>query len=83
MPSQTQLCSADTIIDSAPTPHTQRWQVLAILSALMGFASISTDFYLPAMPEMADQLGADAGSVEFTISGFLIGFSLGQLYGEP
>lgn len=79
MPSQIQLCSADTIIDSAPTPHTQRWQVLAILSALMGFASISTDFYLAAMPEMADQLGADAGSVEFTISGFLIGFSLGQL----
>jgi DHA1 family bicyclomycin/chloramphenicol resistance-like MFS transporter len=80
MPSQTRLCSADTLADSAPIPHTQRWQVLAILSALMGFASISTDFYLPAMPEMANQLGADAGSVEFTISGFLIGFSLGQLF---
>ncbi len=28
------------------------WRVLAILSALMGFASISTDLYLPAMPAM-------------------------------
>ncbi len=45
----------------------------------MGFASISTDFYLPVMPDMAAQLGADAGSIEYTISGFLIGFSLGQL----
>lgn len=46
----------------------------------MGFASISTDFYLPAMPLMAAQLGADPGDVEYTISGFLIGFSLGQLF---
>jgi len=28
------------------------WRVLGILSALMGFASISTDLYLPAMPAM-------------------------------
>lgn len=80
MPSQAQLRSAGGIADDASTPHAQRWHVLAILSALMGFASISTDFYLPAMPEMANQLDADAGSVEFTISGFLIGFSLGQLF---
>lgn len=60
--------------------QTGRWHVLAILSALMGFASISTDFYLPAMPEMANDLGANSGEVDFTISGFLIGFSLGQLF---
>ncbi|SCB11016.1 MFS transporter, DHA1 family, bicyclomycin/chloramphenicol resistance protein [Rhizobium multihospitium] len=59
------------------------WRVLAILSALMGFASISTDLYLPAMPEMGRDLGADAGSIELTVSGFLIGFSLGQLLWGP
>ena len=32
------------------------WRVLAILSALMGFASISTDLYLPAMPAMGRAL---------------------------
>ncbi len=53
--------------------------MLAILSALMGFASISTDLYLPAMPTMGRALGAGAGMVEWTISGYLIGFSLGQL----
>jgi len=49
----------------------------------MGFASISTDLYLPAMPTMAADLGADAGSMELTVSGFLIGFSLGQLLWGP
>jgi DHA1 family bicyclomycin/chloramphenicol resistance-like MFS transporter len=57
--------------------------VLATLSALMGFASISTDLYLPAMPEMGRALGADAGTVELTVSGYLVGFSLGQLLWGP
>jgi hypothetical protein len=57
----------------------QPWRVLCVLSALMGFASISTDLYLPAMPAMGTALAADTGLIELTVSGFLIGFSLGQL----
>lgn len=49
----------------------------------MAFASISTDLYLPALPTMAAALHADAGTIEFTISGYLIGFSLGQLLWGP
>ena len=45
------------------------WRVLGILSALMGFASISTDLYLPAMPAMGRSLGADAGTVAAIGSG--------------
>ena len=59
------------------------WYVLSVLSLLMGFASISTDLYLPAMPAMSRSLHADTGMVEFTISGYLIGFSLGQLLWGP
>ncbi|ADP70335.1 drug resistance transporter, Bcr/CflA subfamily [Rhodomicrobium vannielii ATCC 17100] len=66
-------------VTATPINAPSQWHVLAILSALMGFASISTDFYLPAMPTMARALNATTGSVEYTISGFLIGFSLGQL----
>lgn len=58
-------------------------RVLAILSTLMGFASISTDLYLPALPTMGIALHADAGMMELTISGYLIGFSLGQLLWGP
>ena len=46
----------------------------------MGFASISTDFYLPAMPAMAAALHAGHSMLEFSITGYLIGFSVGQLF---
>jgi len=59
------------------------FRILAILSMLMAFASISTDFYLPAMPVMRDALHAGKGAVELTISSYLIGFSLGQLVWGP
>lgn len=69
---------------SPPTEAAEHgWRVLALLSALMGFASISTDLYLPAMPEMGRALGASAGTIEFTVSGYLIGFALGQLFWGP
>ena len=57
--------------------------MLGILSLLMGFASISTDLYLPAMPAMGRDLGASPGAVAYTISGYLIGFSFGQLAWGP
>jgi len=60
-----------------------RLRILAILSVLMAFASISTDLYLPALPAMAIALRANAGTVELTISGYLVGFSLGQLLWGP
>lgn len=49
----------------------------------MGFASISTDIYLPGMPTMSHALGADMGTAEWTVSGYLIGFALGQLFWGP
>jgi DHA1 family bicyclomycin/chloramphenicol resistance-like MFS transporter len=64
----------------APSPAAPPWHLLATLSALMGFASISTDVYLPAMPAMGEALHAEAGRVALTISGFLVGFSIGQLF---
>jgi len=61
----------------------RRYSILLVLSALMSFASISTDLYLPAIPTIASDLHADVGSIEFTISAYLIGFSLGQLFWGP
>ncbi|WP_201742015.1 Bcr/CflA family efflux MFS transporter [Mangrovicoccus ximenensis] len=59
------------------------WHAGAVLALLMAFASISTDFYLPAMPAMAGALGAGDGAIEFTITGYLVGLSLGQLVWGP
>lgn len=68
-------------MDSRPQTASNPWHVLATLSVLMGFASISTDLYLPAMPVMSEALGP--GAIEWTISGYLIGFSIGQLFWGP
>ncbi|GAB7540420.1 hypothetical protein CS8_000810 [Cupriavidus sp. 8B] len=68
-------------VRQAANVHSLR--ILAILSTLMAFALISTDLYLPALPTMAVALRADAGTVELMISGYLIGFSLGQLLWGP
>lgn len=53
---------------------------MAILGALMAFTSLSTDIYLPAMPQMNRDLH---GNVELTITGFLIGFAIAQLVWGP
>jgi MFS transporter, DHA1 family, multidrug resistance protein len=74
-------CANGTAAAPLVAPH--GWRVLAILSTLMGFASISTDLYLPAMPTMGRILGASPGMTEWTVSGYLIGFSLGQLLWGP
>lgn len=56
---------------------TKGWLFISVLSGLMAFTSLSTDIYLPAMPEMGRDLQGDA---ELTITGFLIGFSFAQLF---
>lgn len=71
-----------TVKPAEPSDQQSIW-ILIVLSALMAFASISTDLYLPAMPAMAKSLHANAGQLELTISGYLVGFSLGQLLWGP
>lgn len=66
---------------SPPAAHPLR--LLGILSILMGFAAISTDFYLPAMPTMSQALQAPGGEMAWTISGYLVGFSFSQLIWGP
>lgn len=69
--------------NKTPPEQQHGLRVLVILSALMAFASISTDLYLPALPVMGASLHANAGLIALTISGYLIGFSLGQLAWGP
>lgn len=54
--------------------------LLIILGALMAITSLSTDVYLPAMPQMGIDL---EGDIELTITGFLIGFSMAQVVWGP
>lgn len=62
------------------TEEKTKLSFLVILSALMAFTSLSTDIYLPAMPAMQATLG---GSVQLTITGFVVGFAIAQLIWGP
>lgn len=64
-------------VQSIAFKETSSVVVIAILSALMAMTSLSVDIYLPAMPTMQHDL---QGNIELTISGFLIGFSIAQIF---
>ncbi|MBF6352582.1 MULTISPECIES: multidrug effflux MFS transporter [Nocardia] len=53
---------------------------LALLSAAAPFA---TDIYLPAFTDLADDLGTGAASVQLTLTTFLVGLAVGQLFIGP
>lgn len=68
------------------TPGPSRLHIpgfIFILAALTALAPLATDAYLPAVPTIAESLGASIHQVEMSISFFLFGFSIGQLFGGP
>ncbi|HUD32095.1 MAG TPA: Bcr/CflA family multidrug efflux MFS transporter [Variovorax sp.] len=73
----------DTGNGRLPANRSRELRVLLILSALMSFASVSTDVYLPALPEIGRALHAGGAGVELTFSAFLAGFASGQLAWGP
>ena len=54
--------------------------ILGLLAMLM---PLSIDMYLPAMPQIAKEYGVSAGSVQMTLSAYILGFALGQLFYGP
>ena len=54
----------------------------ALLAGLSAVGPLTTDMYLPSLPDIARRLDASTAQVQFTISAYLIGFAVGQiLYG--
>jgi MFS transporter, DHA1 family, multidrug resistance protein len=55
----------------------------ALLAALSAIGPLTTDMYLPSLPDIARQLHASTAQVQFTISAYLIGFAIGQIFYGP
>ena len=60
-----------------------RRQFILILGALAAIGPLSIDMYLPSLPAIGRTLGADAGSVQLTVTGYFIGLAFGQLIYGP
>ena len=53
------------------------------LGLLTAIGPLCTDFYLPALPEITDQLQATGTQTQFSLTAALIGLGLGQLFFGP
>lgn len=63
-------------------PNTSRL-IAPILGSLGALAPLSIDMYLPGMPQIAADLRADEGAVQFSLMTFFAGLMLGQLFYGP
>ena len=65
--------------DATPPPaHT-----VVVLGGLTMFGPLSLDLYLPALPQLADDLGASASAAQLSITACLVGLAVGQLVAGP
>lgn len=70
---------------SAATPARPAIPVglVLLLGSLTAFAPLSIDMYLPSLPAIARDLGADAAGAELTVAAFFVGLAIGQLFYGP
>lgn len=61
----------------------QPQRLIVLLAALVAFAPLSIDMYLPSLPRIAADLGAPESAVQLTIGVFLAGLCLGMLAYGP
>ncbi|MBB5211713.1 multidrug effflux MFS transporter [Microbulbifer hydrolyticus] len=59
-----------------------RW-LAPCLAALVALTPFAIDTYLPAIPAMAAALGVDVAQVQHSVSSYLLGFAVGQIFGGP
>jgi DHA1 family bicyclomycin/chloramphenicol resistance-like MFS transporter len=55
----------------------------ALLAALSAIGPLTTDMYLPSLPDIARTLMAPTAQVQLTISAYLFGFAVGQIFYGP
>ncbi len=55
----------------------------AALAMLTALGPLSTDFYLPSLPDISRALGTDTAGAQATLSAFLFGFAAGQIFWGP
>ncbi|MET0868632.1 MAG: multidrug effflux MFS transporter, partial [Pseudorhodoplanes sp.] len=55
----------------------------ALLAALTALAPLSTDLYLPTLPDIGRAFGVSPAQVQLTLSAYLVGFAIGQIAYGP
>ena len=65
----------------------QRKRMMALFTIFLGMlaaiAPLSTDMYLPALPEMMDDFGVSPSMIQLTLTASMAGMALGQIVAGP
>ncbi|WP_163936753.1 Bcr/CflA family multidrug efflux MFS transporter [Paraferrimonas sp. SM1919] len=59
------------------------WLIFMVLGLLAGITPLAIDMYLPALPTIAQNLGTSTAEAQYTVSCYLIGFAIAQLFLGP
>lgn len=62
---------------------TNHISLIILLSVLSSVAPMGVDTYIPSIPDIAKSLEVGIEKIELSLSIFLIGFSIGQVFGGP
>jgi DHA1 family bicyclomycin/chloramphenicol resistance-like MFS transporter len=57
--------------------------IIVLLSMLLGIQPVATDLYLPALPAIKTEFGAELSQVQLTLSALLLAFGTSQLVWGP
>ena len=59
------------------------WPLIVLLGSLTAIAPVAIDTYLPSLPTIGEDLGASAAQTQATVSAFLAGMAIGQVFYGP
>ncbi len=65
-----------------PSGHFTPWLII-LLGLVTGIGPLATDMYLPAFPEVEQDLAGGSGSAQFTLAAWFMGLALGQFSQGP
>lgn len=59
------------------------FSLILTLAAIAALTPLAIDMYLPAMPQIADELSVSSGAIQLTLTAYTAGFALAQLIHGP
>ncbi|WP_439488264.1 multidrug effflux MFS transporter [Algoriphagus sp.] len=62
---------------------TEYFKIVLVLGALCTISPFSIDMYLPGFPEMAQTLNTPISNIQLSLTAYLVGIAIGQLFYGP
>lgn len=70
-------------LQTASTTSGAAWGMTILLGSLTAIQSLSTDMYLPSLLSIGQYYETDMSRVQFTLTAFMLGFAIGQIFYGP